>query len=86
MPKNRGERAPTMRIRVSDPTAVDDLVAALSDGECVVSRTAADSIEVGAAWQVLDAVQQTRQAEVEFTFFLRVWEGRHPGVAAILVT
>ncbi len=75
-----------MEIRVSDPTVVDDLVAALSEGECVVSRTAADSIEVGAAWQIFDPVQQTRQAEVELSFFLRVWEARHPGVAAILVT
>jgi hypothetical protein len=78
------EPRPAMKIRVSDPSAVDDLVTALSESECVVSRTDADSIEVGAPWQIFDSVQPKRQAELELTFFLRAWEARHPGIATTL--
>jgi hypothetical protein len=70
-----------MRILVSEPTQVDDLVAFLRRCECAVDRVGERSIEavpphseVGFAY-----------LRMELDAYLRVWREMHPGVIADLL-
>jgi hypothetical protein len=74
-----------MRVRVEDPRALKSLTAALLESGCIVTRTERNALEVGAPWQLLDVEAAFGQAELELRFFLRSWEGLHPGIGAKLV-
>lgn len=66
----------SLRIRISHPTAIDDLIESLARGDCVPSRVADDT------WQVWHPyARDDQEARVELRFFLRAWQRRHPGVA-----
>ena len=70
-----------MRLTVSDPAVIPDLLAALRRGDCVADR-AADGIEVAFPW--VATIADARQAIVELTFFARTWELAHPGLSVAL--
>ena len=67
-----------MRLTVSDPAAVPDLLAALRRSECVAARAARSSIDVAFPW--VGTLAEARQGLVELAFFARAWEAMHPGV------
>ena len=67
-----------MRLVVSDPAAIPDLLAALRRGNCVADG-AADGVEVAFPW--VATIADARQAIVELTFFARAWELAHPGLS-----
>jgi hypothetical protein len=71
-----------MRLVVSDPAAVPDLVAALRRGDCVAEGSA-DGIEVAFPW--VASLADASQAIVELAFFARTWELSHPGLSVALL-
>jgi hypothetical protein len=70
-----------MRLTVSDPAAIPDLLMALRRGECVADR-AAGGVDVAFPW--VATLADARQAIVELTFFARAWELSHPGLSVAL--
>jgi hypothetical protein len=71
-----------MRLVVSDPAAVPDLVAALRRGDCVADGSA-DGIEVAFPW--VATLDDARQVLIELAFFARAWELAHPGLSVALL-
>lgn len=71
-----------MRLVVSDPAAIPDLLAALRRGNCVAAGSA-DGVEVAFPW--VATLADARQAIVELTFFARAWELAHPGLSVVLL-
>ena len=63
-----------MRIRLSDPTLVDDLITFLREKECVAEQKSEDTLEVE-----LPEVPRRDAALLELDLYLRVWEATHPG-------
>ena len=70
-----------MRLTVSDPAAIPDLLTALRRGDCVADR-AAGGVDVAFPW--VATLADARQAIVELTFFARTWELSHPGLSVAL--
>jgi hypothetical protein len=70
-----------MRLTVSDPAAIPDLLTALRRGDCVAHRSP-DGVEVAFPW--VASLADARQAILELTFFARVWELSHPGLSVAL--
>ena len=70
-----------MRLTVSDPAAIPELVTALRRGECVADH-AGDGVDV--AFPGVATLADARQAIVELTFFVRTWELAHPGLSVAL--
>ena len=70
-----------MRLTVSDPDAIPDLLTALRRGDCVADR-AADGVDVAFPW--VATLSDARQAILELTFFARAWELAHPGLSVAL--
>jgi hypothetical protein len=70
-----------MRLTVSDPGAIPDLLTALRRGDCVADRTAG-GVDVAFPW--VATLVDARQAIVELTFFARTWELAHPGLSVAL--
>ena len=70
-----------MRLSVSDPDAIPELLAALRRVQCVADR-AADGVDVAFPW--VATLADARQAIVELTFFARAWELTHPGLSVVL--
>lgn len=69
-----------MRIRVSDPALVDDLLAFLERRpSCVVTRDEDRDDEV--ELNLLGSLS-SRALDLEIDLLLRTWEMRHPGVHA----
>lgn len=66
-----------MRVRITNPVFVHDLVEFLRRAECVVEQTAADTIDVALPHALMDEA-----ARMEVGFYLGVWEAMHPGVGA----
>lgn len=75
-------RAPSMslRIRVSQPEAITDLIESLLRGDCVPKQVSEDTCLV-----LYPYAADEREARVELSFFLDAWELMHPGVVAELV-
>jgi hypothetical protein len=69
-----------MKIRVSNPRAVEDLRAALQAADCATARVGDDTLDVELGWADGDA----RQARLELTFFVRAWASQHPGASALV--
>ena len=64
-----------MRIRLSDPSLVDDLLAFLREKKCVAEQTSADTLDIS-----LPEAGRADAARLELDLYLRVWEATHPGV------
>ena len=69
-----------MKVEVSDPNLVEDLIGALRDTRCIVVQTGPRTLEVRDGWPTED-----EGARYELDGFLRVWEATHPGARATRV-
>jgi hypothetical protein len=69
-----------MRVHVSDPRVVPDLVASLLRGACVAIRIDRNICEV-----LHPQATDESEAETELRFFLRAWQRRYYGVEAVLI-
>jgi hypothetical protein len=63
-----------MRIRLSDPSLVDELLKFLRAKQCVAEPTSVDAIYVEPPTLPLEDA-----AIMELDLYLRVWEALHPG-------
>ncbi|MGH3004643.1 MAG: hypothetical protein ACRDOS_01825 [Gaiellaceae bacterium] len=70
-----------MRIRISDPELLDDLVESLRRANCPVEVTGPETLEVDSPSSLLT----TEQARQEIGFYLAVWQVRNPGAHVIFV-
>ena len=68
-----------MRVRLSEPGLLRDLVAGFLRNGCVAHELDDRSCAVVHV-NALDA----QEAWVEVEFYVRAWQTRHPGVAAVL--
>ena len=66
-----------MKIRLSDPSLIDDLLEFLRARECVAEPTSVDTLDV----ELPDALRPDAAA-LELDLYLRVWEATHPGAVA----
>jgi hypothetical protein len=62
-----------MRIRLSDPALVDDLLKFLRERQCVAEQSSEDTLDVE-----LPEVSRGDAAALELDLYLRVWEATHP--------
>jgi hypothetical protein len=69
------EQAPILRMRLSDPRLVDELLDDLLRHECAAERLAGDVVAVSFPDDV-----DTDAAKLELDLYLRVWDATHPGV------
>lgn len=72
-----------MRLLVSPPELVSELVLALNDTDCLAARTGASTVEVLAPWLLEGGDRE--QAATELLFFVRAWALQHPGIRAMLL-
>jgi hypothetical protein len=70
-----------MRIRISDPELLDDLVESLRRANCPVEVTGPETLDVKSPSPLLTS----EQARQEIAFYLAVWQVRHPGAHVIVV-
>jgi hypothetical protein len=66
-----------MKIRLSDPSLIGDLLEFLRARECVVEPASEDTLDVE-----LPVAMRDDAAALELDLYLRVWEATHPGVLA----
>jgi hypothetical protein len=64
-----------MKIRLSDPALVDDLLTFLSARQCIAEQTSEETLDVA-----LPEAARSDAAALELDLYLRVWEVTHPGV------
>ncbi len=67
-----------MKIEVSDPTLVDDLIDSLRAFQCIVARTGEKTADVRFGWPLREDA-----ARLELDVYLRVWGAKHQGARAI---
>jgi hypothetical protein len=65
-----------VRVRISEPELLGDLVASLSRACCQVERIGEDGIEIGSPSPILT----TDQARKEIGLYLVLWRAKHPDV------
>ena len=65
-----------MRVRISEPGLLEDLMGALARACCHVERFSEDGIEIGSPSPIL-TLDQARQ---EIGLYLLLWRAKHPGV------
>jgi hypothetical protein len=65
-----------VRVRISEPGLLDDLVDTLSRACCRVERFGEDGIEIGSPSPIL-TLDQARQ---EIGLYLVLWRAKHPDV------
>jgi hypothetical protein len=70
-----------MQIRVSDPELLDDLVESLERANCPVQVTGLTTADVDSPSPLLTP----EQARQEVSFYLAVWQVRHPGAHVMFV-
>ena len=70
-----------MRIRISDPRLLDDLVESLRRANCPVEVTGTETLDVESPSPLLTP----EQARQEIGFYLAVWQVRHPDVHVMLL-
>jgi hypothetical protein len=63
-----------MRIRLSDPDLMPDLLAFLRKAQCVVEATGRDTVRASVPQALHD-----EQARLELALYLSVWQALHPG-------
>jgi hypothetical protein len=66
-----------MRVRISDPALLRDLLDFLRRAECVAEQANADTLDV-----FIPQAPSAAQARREVDLYLASWRARHPGVAA----
>ena len=81
LPDQPKDRSPLplrhMRVRLSDPAFVQDLISYLRSTECLAEQTGVDAVEVE-----VPRAPSAEQAERELTVYLAAWRAMHPGVHA----
>jgi hypothetical protein len=75
--------APSMRVMISDPDVVDDLLEVLAENQYRCRKVADTELEV-APWPIPADRQLYRdipeQDRLELTFFVRAWLLKRPGI------
>jgi hypothetical protein len=69
-----------MKVLVSDPAFVTDLLYSLKRANYLAAQTGADMIEV-----TIPPTATPEQARLHLGFYLANWRARHPGIVADLV-
>jgi hypothetical protein len=69
-----------MKVHVSDPAFVYDLLASLKRANYAVAQIGSDTVEV-----LVPSAATPEQAQLHLGFYLANWRARHPGVVADLV-
>jgi hypothetical protein len=69
-----------VKIEVSKPILVEELIESLRSSRCIVVRTGERTLEVRDGWPTKDDASQ-----YELDGYLRVWEAVHPGTQATRV-
>lgn len=69
-----------MKVHVSDPAFVYDLLTSLRHANYAAAQTSSDTVEVS-----LPPTSTLEQAQLHLGFYLANWRARHPGVVADLV-
>ena len=69
-----------MKIEVSKPILVEELIESLRSSRCIVVRTGERTLEVRDGWPTRDDA-----SHYELDGYLRVWEAVHPGTQATRV-
>ena len=70
----------SLRVRLSHPAFIADLIDSLSRGDCLPSQLTDDTCLV---WHPY--ARDDQEARIELRFFLKAWQARHPGVAVDFV-
>ena len=69
-----------MKVHVSDPAFVYDLLMSLQRANYAAAQTDADTVEV-----TIPTAASPEQAQLHLGFYLANWRARHPGVVADFV-
>jgi hypothetical protein len=69
-----------VKVELSDPNLVEDLLESLRSAQCDVVRRDASTIEVRSGWPLEDDA-----ARYELDGYLRAWEAMHPNSRATRV-
>ncbi len=69
-----------MRIRVSDPALLRDLISYLRAAECVAEQASKDAVEA-----FVPRAPDEEQARREVNSYLAIWRAMHPGARADLL-
>jgi hypothetical protein len=69
-----------MKVFVSDPAFISDLLYSLMRANYAAAQTGADMIEVS-----IPSAATPEQARLHLGFYLANWRARHPGIVADLV-
>ena len=72
-----------MKLRISHPELVPDLVSALNETECRAARAGRDVVEVFVPWLVDGG--NAAHAAMELIFFVRVWALDYPDFRTALL-
>lgn len=65
-----------MRVHISEPKLLSDLVASLTRAQCPVTRVSENGIEIGSPSPLLTP----KQARNEIGLYLVLWRVKHPDV------
>ena len=66
---------PVMKVRVSEPACLPELVGDLVEGGCVPATVDDETVEVAHP-----LARDAKEARIELAFFLRAWQSAHPHV------
>lgn len=69
-----------MRVKVSDPALLRDLISFLRECGCVAEQASSDELEA-----FLPAASNPRAARTEFDVYLEAWRIQHEGASAVIV-
>ncbi|MGH3047745.1 MAG: hypothetical protein ACRDNC_12185 [Gaiellaceae bacterium] len=69
-----------MKVHVSDPAFVYDLLTSLQRANYAAAQTDSDTVEVS-----IPTTATPEQAKLHLGFYLANWRARHPGIVADLV-
>jgi hypothetical protein len=69
-----------MRVQLSDPAHLDDLIEFLERSSCVVEQTGSSELRVSIPKSLRPDAER-----LELALYLRVWEVTHPGIEAAVV-
>ena len=69
-----------MKVQVSDPAFVYDLLASLKRANYAATQTGDDTLEVG-----IPSASAPEKARLHLGFYLANWRARHPGIVADIV-
>jgi hypothetical protein len=72
-----------MKLVITHPELAPGLVSALTEADCVVTRTESDTLEVVVPWHLNGS--NRGQAATELLFFVKAWASRHPSFRATLI-